>query len=56
VPSPRDRLRVLLVEHHAFVWRTLRRLEGICGHRAIFLSSFISSKKRSCKRKLSVSR
>jgi len=26
VPAPRDRLRTLLVEHHAFVWRTLRRL------------------------------
>jgi len=26
VPTPRDRLRTLLVEHHAFVWRTLRRL------------------------------
>jgi RNA polymerase sigma-70 factor, ECF subfamily len=25
-PMPRDRLRMLLVEHHAFVWRTLRRL------------------------------
>jgi RNA polymerase sigma-70 factor, ECF subfamily len=24
--TPRDRLRTLLVEHHAFVWRTLRRL------------------------------
>lgn len=24
--TPRDRLRMLLVDHHAFVWRTLRRL------------------------------
>jgi RNA polymerase sigma-70 factor, ECF subfamily len=24
--SPRDRLRALLVDHHAFVWRSLRRL------------------------------
>jgi RNA polymerase sigma-70 factor (ECF subfamily) len=25
-PTPRERLRVLMVDHHAFVWRTLRRL------------------------------
>jgi RNA polymerase sigma-70 factor, ECF subfamily len=25
-PTPRERLRMLLVDHHAFVWRTLRRL------------------------------
>ncbi len=26
VATPKDRLRTLLVDHHAFVWRTLRRL------------------------------